>query len=72
MPAPPDWLLSKVFGKKKQHKGKQALVKKEITMDPISLVVQDLTQLINDLLGFPQVIQMTLGSITESAQALGM
>ncbi len=41
-------------------------------MDPISLVVQDLTQLINDLLGFPQVIQMTLGSITESAQALGM
>jgi transcriptional regulatory protein LevR len=65
-------LLSKISGKKKQHKGKRALVKKEITMDPISLVVQDLTQLINDLLGFPQVIQMTLGSITESAQALGM
>ena len=41
-------------------------------VDPISLVVQDLTQFIHDLFGFPQVIQMTLGSITDSAQALGM
>jgi hypothetical protein len=41
-------------------------------VDPISLVVQDLTQLISDLFGFPQVIQMTLDSITRSAQALGV
>lgn len=60
------------FWQEKATQGKQALVKKEVMVDPISLVVQDLTQLISDLFGFPQVIQMTLDSITRSAQALGM
>lgn len=38
----------------------------------MALVLQDVTQLLNDLLGLPQVIQMTLDSIVQSAQALSM
>lgn len=47
-------------------------VNKEVFVDPMALVLQDVTQLLNDLLGLPQVIQMTLDSIVQSAQALSM
>lgn len=39
-------------------------------MDPMTLVIQDFTQLIHDLLGLPQVIQMTIEATIQSAQAL--